>query len=347
MKPRLVTRGRVAFVAKTLMWAAIPIAALTAYPLYVQYTASGRFHGPIHDADAYASDLLSFIVPRPDLQALSPQWLNALSSRFGPEQGSYIGLALIVLLGLIAWLQRRRLLVRWVAAFATAMALLSMGPHLHVNADPSTIPLPGLVLAHLPVLDNLIDARLTVFVFLAAAVLIGSFPVALSGASVAVRAYVSILGVLAALELLPTLHEPAYRPSDPPFFHSAIASVVPRQAVALVLPFPNGSRLDDPLLWQVRAGFRFRMVDGYFIGPDPNNRYGPPRSPLVEIIRAVQSPGSTFVPQPRALRSSLAAAGVRYVIVGPGSSQEWPRILTSALGSPETCQGEACVWRRG
>ncbi len=53
--------------------------------------------------------------------------------------------------------------------------MLSFGSTLHVAGTDTHIPLPGAILAHLPVLDNLVPARFAVYVALCTALLFGVF----------------------------------------------------------------------------------------------------------------------------------------------------------------------------
>src|SRR5205807_3078790 len=88
------------------------------------------------------------------------------------ESGTYLGAPLIIVMVVITARLWRDALVRWSALTALAMALLSMGPHLHIDGVVTPVRLPFSVFANVPVIANMLAARLMLYVYLAAAILV-------------------------------------------------------------------------------------------------------------------------------------------------------------------------------
>ena len=61
--------------------------------------------------------------------------------------------------------------------------------------------------------------------------------------------------------------------------HQLGGGALPRDEVALVVPFPQKGRANQAMLWQAEAGMWFKMPGGYFVGPGPDGatlREAPP-----------------------------------------------------------------------
>ena len=115
--------------------------------------------------------------------------------------------------------------------------------------------------------------------------------------------------------------------TTPSFFTGPAVRALPRDSVALVLPWPY-RRTSLAMTWQAEAGLWYRMPGGYFIGPQRDSDQ--PR------FDAIPSPASiTFGriyggrPPPRLtgpMRRALARDFVRWrigsVVVGPMPNQQ-------------------------
>ena len=78
----------------------------------------------------------------------------------------------------------------------------------------------------------------------------------------AVGTPVPLLAFLAPSEPLPSWPVVV----TPPFFTSAAVSTLPRDGVALVVPFPQKGRANQAMVWQAQAGMWFKMPGGYRMG---------------------------------------------------------------------------------
>ncbi len=65
---------------------------------------------------------------------------------------------------------------------------------------------------------------------------------------------------------------PVGHTSTPRFFASSQADVVPADSVTLVYPYPSGV-YPGALVWQAVSRFRFKMVGGYVLVPQPPSNH--------------------------------------------------------------------------
>src|SRR4029077_17933574 len=153
----------------------VPLAVL---PVAYLFFGPQHIHGVVRQQDIFVTDLLNFIVPTP-VMLLVPTAVAAASGAWTggiAEANGYIGIPLIALLGLATILWRSSLIVLWSAILGAAIALLSLGPHLHVGAAIHFhIPLPWLALQKVPLFDNVLPARLMLFFYLFAGIAVAVF----------------------------------------------------------------------------------------------------------------------------------------------------------------------------
>src|SRR4029453_8745559 len=126
------------------------------------------------------------------------------------------------------------------------------------------------------------------------------------------------LAVVTALVVLAFLVPAApLRPSPvvatPPFFTTSALTRLPRDQVALVVPFPRKGRANQAMRWQADAGMWFKMPGGYFAGQGVDGaavREAPPSTTslaLNRIERGARPPRLT-----PALREELAKDFARW-----------------------------------
>src|SRR4029077_3980364 len=110
------------------------------YPLGFQFFGPQRVFGNVQAPDVYVSDLLAFFLPSNLIH-----FTGNLA-----ENDAYVGVPLLVLFAaglVIGW---RTPPIRWLGLTALGVALLSLGPHLHVDGNVTPIALPWAALAGLP-----------------------------------------------------------------------------------------------------------------------------------------------------------------------------------------------------
>jgi hypothetical protein len=282
-------RHRVVYASRALGLAAL-VFLIPAAPLLVF-----QFLGPQHitavpqPRNVYVTDLLNFVLPT-NVQAVSGWVSTRVVDQFtgnAGEWGAYLGLPLLAILVYAARRDWQRRAVRAFSMLGLFLAVLSMGQLVHVAGRITLIPVPilGLVLAVVvggrvrrpltyvfvgswialaivPGFDNILPARLTVFVFLFGAVLLAWF------CDMVLREHNRrrLLGLAATLvalvTLLPQIPFPASAIEVPTFFTTSAVHVIPAGSVALVAPYALGGST-DAMVWQAASRFRFQMPEGY------------------------------------------------------------------------------------
>ena len=238
-------------------------ALVLASPL-VGYALAGFRSESINEPAKFSADLLNVVVPTHVL-ALTTSGLTAISRHFpanDAEQGAYLGVPTLLIVGLFAARARTSSTARFLVAAAVLSAFASLGTALHVEGERK-LWLPWSAVARLPVFDNVLPARFAVYTALAAAVMVALW-------TASRRGWTRVVLPLAAVAVLvPAVWRPDFRmlPQRWPFFTDAIYKIcIPRDENVVV--FPYGFR-GDSMLWQAESGFWFRMAEGYLTPKPP------------------------------------------------------------------------------
>ena len=325
-------------------------AILAGYPLIFQFFGPQRVSGLMQPQNTYVSDALAFVVP-PAVMRLSTSGSIAVTGGFtgnASENGAYVGIPLIVLFTAAAALRWRVPTVRWAALITAVLALLSLGPWLHVGGRVTPIPLPWAAIGNLPLLQNMLPGRLMLFAFLGIGIVVGDL------ASAAIRAgprqgavAVAALAV-ALLPLVPRLPFVSTDANAPAFFRAGGGvAQLPPASVVLVTPFSN-NHSSEAMFWQYTADYAFRMPEGEAFVPGlPGPTLGPPRSHLQSTLDALDHGGAapTSASERSQALQDLSAFGVRTVVAGPSPGHDQiVQYLTALLGRPPAQSGGVDVW---
>jgi hypothetical protein len=289
-------------------------AALLTSPL-LAYALLHVQGGAIHPPEGYPADLLNLVIPT-QLTALGWSWTTSVAASFkgnSGEEGAYLGLPLLAILGWFAWSFRRVATARFLVALLAIGVVLELGVRLNVGGH-DTITLPWRLVSGLPLFDNVLPVRISMFVALAASVCVAWW----ASSARTPRAARLVLTGLAIVTIAPSLwlsvwHEHPYRPA---FFTQGTyrACLGPHDNV-LMLPFPNTS---DAMLWQAEANFGFHMANGYV------NSVVPDGVPEPNLVRSLER---TAPADPRPLLAWARGQGVtKIVAAGPGA-RAWVRLL--------------------
>lgn len=340
-------RPRLGYAAKALAAGAVATLAIAGYPLSVQFTGSGTVSGPIQPTGSYVMDLLEFVVPT-TRQGLSFDAANRIGERFSgqSEVAGYVGIPLLLLAAFVVIRYRSDSLVRFAAILGLVVAVLSLGPRLRVDGrNFAGVRLPWVIPQRLPLLENILPARLALFVFLLLALLVAVFVDRIRTRGLAVAAVVA----MAFVPLIPNLPYPSTAAASPRFFSSG-ARAIRAGSVALVAPFAGvtgGTTM--PMLWQEEADLRFRMPEGYVIHPGGTLDAASRTSALFGRMAHIQrgDPVSPLTKSDRrAMRCTLVRLRVQNVVVGPmpvGAS-EMRALFRELLGDDATATGGVELW---
>ena len=282
--PRAV-RSHAAYALRGVLAGGLLAGVVLAYPAWVTLGGPQHIVGSIQPhPQQFRADLVAPVVPG-QLQRIAPSSALATSSHFESgdlaENGSYLGLPLLLIfvIGVVALRRRRFVLVAGLMALATFV--LSLGSHLVVSGTPDIngatgLLLPEVLINHLPLLKNAQPSRYALFTTLFVALVLASV---LDATYQGLRRHVchrtsamvaGALGLVALLPLLPAWPYAAGATSVPAYFTSGAVRAVPAGSVAMLYPYP-GWAVDGslPMIWQADAGLRFKLAGGYFLVPTP------------------------------------------------------------------------------
>jgi hypothetical protein len=305
---------------------------------------------------------------------LAPGSFVAMANRFGGnwfENGSYLGITLLLVLGAgLAVLRRRR--AAWVVAvFGVVAFVLSLGQKLVVRGAPAVLangspsghlPLPWAALGHLPLLGNVLPVRFSLYVAMAAAFLLALILDALHRRAGRSRSAATLVPALvAAIALVPLIPAVPYANVAPTptstYFASPLADQLPAGQVALIYPYPSA---DAPagLLWQTEADMRFATPGGYFLVPvGPKDllasspfAYNVYPTVLGDALSALYfgQPVPKDAASRAQMRAELLAWRARTVVAVPprGTARRVVAYLTWILGRGPHREADAYVWSK-
>jgi hypothetical protein len=359
------------------LWAGGVAGVLLAYPVWFAVKGPGSISGPIQLVpQAYRADVLGLVVPGAYVW-LAPASLTKTSAVFASspvENGSYLGITLVVtVVASVLVLWRRSAVVR-VAAIGGAVAwLLSLGGGLVIRSAPGTspsgLPLPERIFTKLPLLSNTIPVRYSLYVSLFAGLVVA---LALDRLRQRVRdgggagwlrtpAGSALLpGLLALACLVPVIPSVPLQgfgdPGVPTYFSSPALQRIAPDSVALLYPFPS-SPTPQGQLWQAQAKLRFKMPGGYFLVPQPPGRaiaFSPTLGYDTDTLTArtlIALAAGTPPPETPALRIALIAQLRAWRVqtllastVGVTQPAQSVQFLAWLVGRPPTPQGGILVW---
>jgi hypothetical protein len=349
--------------ATGLVCAVVTFLVVSAYPLWVFFDGPEHTTGSTHSRriGALTTDALSLIVPTPH-QAISPKALQDISHRFvhgsHAENGSYVGVVFLLILVILTVVYWRVAIVRFAAAMFVIAVVLSCGTRLTIDGHITGIYMPFDVLAHFPLLDDQIPVRYMLYPFLFAGLLLavgldrlhrtGIGPIRAGNRSSLACA---VLAAACLVPLAPKWPYQIWTPPIPTFFRTTIADRIPEGSVLLTDPFPRGQNHDEPMLWQVEDGLRYRLPGGYVFTAGHDHRATTSGGRLFTEDLLEETYRGRSLPPPSKAEASAVLANLRTwdidtIVVtgqGPGSASV-DRLFTIVLGRPPKQIDGVDVW---
>ncbi len=356
----------------TLAGCTVMVTALgVGYGAWLAVAGPHHITGPAQPASAIAGvtiDPVGLVVPTLDqrftfghtalgdslVAARDPNWNIVFESPI--ENGSYVGVTLLIALVVAAIVLRRKRLALFCTVMAAAALVLSLGPHLHVDGHRTGVPLPFLVIEHLPLLNSSIASRWVTYFWLFAALLLALLLDAVYTSVAANDRFgragaLATGGIVALVVLLPLVPAWPYAeaPAAVPAWFTGGARALPAGSAALVYPLA-GPANDSSMLWQAMANMQFRMPGGFAVIPGPTgaNTFNGQASPLQQALAQCEG-GATSVPafsgeDVRAQLRGWRTGTVAVVPSAPGAGCA-TALFTRALGKPQR-EGGVLVWPR-
>jgi hypothetical protein len=291
------------------------VAGVLTSPLLV-YALWHFQRGSLNDPVRFSADLLNIAVPT-RLTALNDDWARRTAAAFtgnDAENGAYLGLPLLAIVVWFAWQRRRSPGSRFLLAALLLAIVAELGPYLRVRSA-TYAPLPWHPLVHLPPLNNVLPARFAMYTALAAAVIAAMWAAGRAPAWVRV-----VLAAAAVAATLPALGHGYWhgRPNRPAFYAQGLyRDCLPAHPVVLALPYPS---VDEAMLWQAEARFRFRLAEAWLSPVVPD---GVPGRPVLEALHNDESPPGGGPALVRLARADRAAA----IVLDAEHQHPWRELL--------------------
>ena len=365
-------RSHFEFAARGSLWAVGVAVVLLAYPVWFAVRGPAHISGKIQLVpQGYRADFLGPIVPD-SMMFFAPANLTHIADNFASsvgENGSYLGISLLLVLAIATVALWRNNTVKVAAVAGVSAFIFSLGSGLTVKVKPpasiSGLPLPGRILAELPLVNNGIPSRFALFSALCAALVLAIcleslyawsrdrfrdmkwLWIAVPGA---VAVFALILLIPAPLSGVGPLGTPAY-------FTTSAYQRIPSGTTAVVYPF-NSPFTPGATIWQAITTMHFRQPGGSLLVPgSPNGaiafspRLSYARATLVAtvLIGIEQGQMPARIPTLRAaLRQQLRTWEVQSVVVFPALTPNPPQCVAFfewLLGrSPDERAGGAYAW---
>lgn len=321
-------RRRISELLGPLLWAnAIAAILLTPYLYYM--LAFGVPHGAINSPAAYATDLLNFLLPTPTVVIGTFPSLKTITSHFQGnigEAGGYIAAPMLLILVLHWRADRDGWVTRLLFLMLVVIAVAELGPRLHI-AGFVTVGMPWKLATHIPLLQNALPARLSMYASLIVAII-----AALWLTFDSAPAWLEWLLIASTIALsLPNLAAGAFSaPTDTPdFFASTVyRTYLSPDETVLVLPF---SVTGNSMQWLAQTDMYFRLAGG-------NSAIMPRSYEAWPIVNAFLS--KTLIPDPTdQLKAFCAAHGVTAIAAEASHSGLWTPVLAALDPVPRTAGG--------
>lgn len=342
--------------ARRLLHASLPaglsFALVAGWPLAVQFLGPQRITERVQDLETFSTDLLNLVIPT-QYQLFSPDIATNLSDSFSGlyhEATGYLGVPLLALAIVAVGSLWSDLRIRVAGAMALILMVASFGPVLQVGSESTGIPMPWALLSEAPLLEHALPGRLTLYMWLAIAVIVG---ITLEGLLrlPRQRAAPAILVVAAALAVAAPAPMRWWSTEVPVFFERWDEQGFRDDAIVLMAPYFTNGAGADPMLWAAVAGNEVRMYEAYAYVPLPDGgpSYGPPATQLSGIMQAIQDRGTAIVARGdvrATIERELEGTGITDVIVGSMRYRvEMVTFFTDLFGQPPVDMDGVAMWR--
>ncbi|WP_431966429.1 glycosyl transferase [Nocardia sp. bgisy134] len=338
--------------APTIAAAAGLTLLLTAVPLWWQFFGPQSYHSIDHGP--MGNDLKTLVqFPSESLGgAWAPGQYVAINDT---EQNAYFGWPLLLVLTATVALLWRDRVVRAAAAVIAVFGVLSLGAVATVGKRPTGIELPWALAEKIPLLNSVLETRLTMAAVpaIAAVLALASNRAAASWKQSATDwkplAWFAAL-TFALLPLAPTVLPVTERAPTPRFFADGTVREYVRDGSVVMIPPPRPPDA-RALRWQADADFSFPLAGGYFVGPtgvEKKGSYGPEARQTAALLVKAQDTGT--VPAIGDDERAAALADLRFwradVLVLPFTkhSDVLTSTVTQLLGFAPTRVDDVWVW---
>ena len=234
------------------------------------YTAflSGIPTNPFNSSAFFSIDPLNFIIPT-QATYMGANAFAQLSSTFGSifEATGYLGIPALIIILLYVVKYWHEKLTRVLFFILLSFMILSLGPKLHI-AGYSSLTLPEYFINKLPIINQLLPARLMVYVFFVASLMIGLWAgknlKGLRAGKIDFTLYSKYLLIIFALILIfPNVRGgTAHTDTNIPYFFTSgiYKQYIHKGDNVLYIPYASDG---DSMLYQEYTNMYFNLAEGY------------------------------------------------------------------------------------
>lgn len=339
---------------------------LLAYPLWYQFAGPQHYHGLPDFVLGYGADLASY----PAFAKLSLVGQSAADANLAPnpEENTFFGWPLLLLLLVaVVWLWRR-VAVRALAVVAVVFFVLSLGATVNYRGHEVLKPGPWGWLDKLPLFDSVVPVRLGLVLIPVFAILLalavdevlsqpGSLsqrrPASARRRAVAIRLTGVVVIAAALVPVVPRRLPVAPRPPVPAFISSGHWRAYLTGDRALLSADTTWFGYINAMVWDNAARHGYPMVGGYFLGPDGQGKggYGPQQRLTASLLADIGYNGGT--PAIGDQQRAQAQADVRFwgaglvVLAGDAPHPDDLRAALDQLFGPGQRVDDVWLWRVG
>ena len=311
------TRERIPALLRTVAQSYV-CALIVVSPFFYYLFGFGFSHKPIFPPAFYSADLLNFLIPTQVNELGRFAIFQSISGRFFngwlAEAGSWLSLPLTLIAAGYTVSRWRTPQGKFLFYCLIITIVLSLGPFLHVASRRFPIALPWLPFVQLPVINNALPVRFSMYTSLLLA-LVASLWLADGHIRATVR-----LGFAAAIVAfnLPNLSSSFWKTTihTPAFFRDGLYRHYLKKGQTLViLPYAEKG---EAMLWQAQADMYFNMAEGA----------GSPDAFLRWPIALALSDRSYVPHSSEQLKAFLAAHDVSTILVADQELAIWRTLLS-------------------
>lgn len=223
---------------------------------------------PFNPAAIFSIDPLNFIIPT-TATYIGANAFAQFSSTFGSiyESSGYLGIPAIAIIILYAVKYWHEKMTRFLFFTLICFMILSLGPKLHI-AGNSSLTLPEYFINKLPIINQLLPVRLTVYVFFVASLLIGlwagkNLTGLWAGRKDLTLYFKYILIIFTLIFIFPNISRgTAYTDTNIPYFFTSgiYKQYIHKGDNVLFLPYAG---YGDSMLYQEYTNMYFNLAEGY------------------------------------------------------------------------------------
>ncbi len=173
-------RARIGHLVRVVAWAAGACAVIIAYPVYFFFAGAQHVVGSPHpprQLHGWHGDLLGAFLPT-SLMRFAPPGLLHIGAQLVhgnlQENGTYLGLPLVLITAGLGIAFRRRPVTAVASALAVLSYALSLGDRVFIAGHATAIPGPFALLDRMPVFQDIEPVRFSLFTALFVAVVLGT-----------------------------------------------------------------------------------------------------------------------------------------------------------------------------